>query len=463
MASVTPLHIIILAAGEGKRMRSSLPKVLQRIAGKPMLAHVIDCARELNPAAIHIVFGHGGEQVRSAFATQIDLNWVLQSEQLGTGHAVQQAMSNIPDGVTVMVLYGDVPLIRAAMLQGMLDAMDVSGKHAALTVLTAELTEPKGYGRIVQDGKNQVLAIVEEKDATLAQRQINIVNTGIIAADAKYLRIWLDRIGNSNVQREYLLTDIFALAAADGKPAVAVKIDHAADAMGANDAWQLAALERRYQQFRTRELALAGVRMADPARIEVRGKVQAGCDVELDIDVILEGDIVLGDGVRIGPFCRLRDVTLASDTEVKSHCDLEGVRTSGACVIGPFARLRPGTELAAGVHIGNFVETKKARIGKNSKANHLSYLGDAEIGAQVNIGAGTITCNYDGANKQVTTIEDAVFVGSNSALVAPVTLGKGATIGAGSVINKNAVAGELTLTRAKQVTLPGWKRPTKPK
>ncbi len=450
-----PLHVVVLAAGEGKRMKSTLPKVLQKIAGAPMLTHVIASARALQPAGVHIVYGHGGDQVRAAFADHRDLHWAEQAQQLGTGHAVQQAMPAIPDGARVLVLYGDVPLIRSATLQRLLDA------PGALAVLAAELDDPTGYGRILRDAQGRVGAIVEHKDASSDQRAIRIVNTGVIAADAKALRRWLSNLSNSNAQGEYYLTDVFAMAAHEFAGAEIVIADDPVETEGANDPWQLAQLERAFQRRAVRALCDAGARFTDTGRVDVRGVVTVGRDVEIDANVIFEGRVVLGDGVRIGPFCRLKDVTLAAGTEVRAHCDLEGATTEGAVLIGPFARLRPGTVLADGVHIGNFVETKNAKIGIGSKANHLTYLGDAIIGAGVNVGAGVITCNYDGANKFTTTIEDGAFIGSNAALVAPVSIGEGATIGAGSVIGKNAPAGKLTVARARQVTLDGWTRPVK--
>ena len=452
-----PLHVVILAAGEGKRMRSSLPKVLHRIAGRPMLAHVIAAARALAPQGIHIVYGHGGEQVRAAFADQPDLDWAEQARQLGTAHAVQQATPAIPDGAHVLVLYGDVPLITPATLRRLLDA------PGRLAVLAAELPDPTGYGRILRDAEGRVSAIVEHKDATSDERQVRLVNTGVIAAEATALKRWLERVSNDNAQGEYYLTDVFREAAAEFSAAEIVIATDPIETEGANDPWQLAQLERAYQLRMARALCGEGVRFADPARVDFRGEVTVGHDVEIDVDVIFEGRVTLGDGVRIGPFCRLKNVALAAGTEVRAHCDLEGARTEGAVMIGPFARLRPGTVLADGVHVGNFVETKNAKLGVGSKANHLTYLGDAVIGAAVNIGAGTITCNYDGVNKSTTTIGDGAFIGSNSALVAPVAIGKDATIGAGSVIGKDAPDGKLTLARAKQTTLEGWQRPVKKK
>jgi bifunctional UDP-N-acetylglucosamine pyrophosphorylase/glucosamine-1-phosphate N-acetyltransferase len=450
-----PLHVVILAAGEGKRMKSSLPKVLQAIAARPMLAHVVDAARALQPAGIHVVHGHGGEQVRAAFADQTDLQWALQAQQLGTGHAVQQALPAVPDEAQVLVLYGDVPLITAATLQRLLAA------PGALAVLAAEPVDPDGYGRIVRDSEGHVAAIVEHKDADDGQRRIGLVNTGVIAAQAAALKHWLAALRNDNTQGEYYLTDVFAQAAAEFSPAEIVVVDDAMETEGANDPWQLAQLERAFQLRSVRALCAQGVRFADPARVDIRGTVVAGRDVEIDVDVVLEGEVQLGDGVHVGPFCRLKDVALAAGTRVRAHCDLEGARKEGAATVGPFARLRPGTVLADGVHIGNFVETKNAKLGAGSKANHLSYLGDAVIGSKANIGAGTITCNYDGVNKSTTTIGDGAFIGSNSSLVAPVAIGKDATIGAGSVITKNAPEGKLTIARGRQETMDGWQRPKK--
>jgi bifunctional UDP-N-acetylglucosamine pyrophosphorylase/glucosamine-1-phosphate N-acetyltransferase len=450
-----PLHVVILAAGEGKRMKSTLPKVLQPIAGRPMLAHVIDTARSLGAAGIHVVYGHGGEQVRAAFVNQADLFWAEQAQQLGTGHAVQQAMPGVPDDARVLVLYADVPLTGTDTLRSLLLA------EGMLAVLVAELDDPTGYGRVLRHPDGRVAAIVEHKDADASQRAVTTVNSGIIVADTTSLRRWLSALRNDNTQGEFYLTDVFAQAAADGCAAATATCADPIEVEGANDAWQLARLERAFQQRAARMLAIAGVRLADPARFDQRGTVSAGRDVSLDVDVILEGDVVLGDGVRIGPFCRLKDVTIGAGSVVRAHCDLEGARIDADCVIGPYARLRPGTELAAGACIGNFVETKMTRLGKDSKANHLTYLGDAQIGERVNIGAGTITCNFDGVNKHETHVEDDAFIGSNSSLVAPVTIGAGATIGAGSTITEDVSPGELSLGRGKQTTIQGWKRPKK--
>ena len=449
------LHIIVLAAGAGTRMKSRLPKVLMPLAGRPLLAHVIEAARALEPEAVHIVYGHGGDQVQAAFADQPDLRWALQAERLGTGHAVEQAMADVPDGAQVVVLYGDVPLTRVETLRGLVH------NEAQLRLLATRLDDPHGYGRVLSDGNGEIRQVVEEKDASDEQRAVNLVNTGILAAASAPLRRWISQLDRNNAQGEYYLTDIFRLANEDGVPAVVVECSDPVEAAGANDPQQLAGLEAHHRQRAAHVLMREGVRMADPARVDVRGQVQVGRDVELDIDVILEGAVTLGDGVRIGPFTRLRNVSLASGTVVQAHCDLDGAVSHGPCTIGPFARLRPGTELDSGAHVGNFVEMKKSRLGEGSKANHLTYLGDAEIGRGVNIGAGTITCNYDGVNKFVTRIGDGAFIGSNSSLVAPVTIGAQATVGAGSVITHDAPDGELTLARGRQMTLPGWNRPKK--
>ena len=450
-----PLHVIVLAAGEGKRMKSAVPKVLQKVAGRPMLGRVVDAARTLSPARIHIVYGHGGDQVRAAFAGEPDLAWAEQDRQLGTGHAVQQAMPDVPDGAQVLVLYGDVPLIRGETLRRLLDA------PGRLAVLVADLEDPTGYGRIVRDAEGRVGAIVEHKDASPEQRRIRTINTGILAAESTALRRWLAHLGNDNAQGEYYLTDVFAQAGSEFDPAEMVHVADPVETEGANDPWQLSQLERAFQLRQVRALCVDGARFADPARVEVRGTVTVGRDVEIDVDVIFEGKVEIGDGVRIGPFCRIKDAVLGPGTEVRAHCDIDGARCEGAVQVGPFARLRPGTVLADGAHVGNFVETKNTRVGVGSKANHLTYLGDAVIGAGVNVGAGTITCNYDGANKFTTTIEDGAFIGSNSALVAPVTIGAGATIGAGSTIPREAPAGKLTVARERQATLDGWRRPVK--
>lgn len=453
--STAPLHVVILAAGEGKRMKSSRPKVLMPLAGRSMLGHVLDTARALYPAAIHIVYGHGGDQVRAAFADP-DLSWVLQSEQRGTGHAVKLAMTSIPEDARVLVLYGDVPLIGRQTLNELL------ATTGSLTALVTQLEVPYGYGRVVRDGIGRVRAIVEEKDCTTEQRAITWVNSGILVADARRLHVWINNLSDDNAQREYYLTDIYAQANDEGEPAEASLCTNPQEVFGANDPWQLAALERLYQRLRATRLAAEGVRFSDPVRFDVRGTVTVGRDVEIDVDVILEGEVDLGDEVLIGPFSRIANSRLAAGTIVRAHCDLEGVVTHGPCVIGPFARLRPGTELGPGARVGNFVETKNATLGVGAKINHLSYVGDAQIGAHANIGAGTITCNYDGVSKHTTVIGEGAFIGSNSALVAPVTIGSHATIGAGSVITRNAPEDTLTVARGRQTTVPGWQRPRKP-
>ena len=450
-----PLHIVVLAAGEGTRMKSNLPKVLHTLGGRPMLLHLLDSAAALQPATIHVVVGNGAEQVREACAGHA-VNWVLQSERRGTGHALMQAMPQVPDGAAVLVLLGDHPLVPIGVLRKMSET-----RSFPLAMLTMVVDDPAGYGRVVRDLDGDITAVVEERDATPDQRSIREVNTGIIMADAARLRGWLAALGCDNAKREYYLTDIFALAHGQRIDVRGVPAPDARDLQGANDRRQLAALEQRYRALRAGALMDAGVQIIDPARVDIRGTVEAGADVRLDVNVVLEGDNRFGDGVSIGPGALVKDCDLAAGTRVHAHSVLEGVTTTGACDIGPFARLRPGTSLAAGCRIGNFVEAKNARLGEGSKASHLSYLGDTEIGNRVNIGAGTITCNYDGVNKHRTVIEDGVFVGSNTALVAPLTLHRGATIGAGSTISKDAPADALTVSRARQTTVPGWKRPVK--
>lgn len=451
------LHIVILAAGEGTRMKSALPKVLHRVGGKPMLLHLLNTASSLNPESIHVVIGSGADQVREV-CSQYAVNWVIQEERRGTGHAVAQAMPAIPDDACVLVLLGDHPLIPAALLRKL-----TTDRFAPLSILSMELDEPRGYGRIERDRTGRIAGIVEDRDATPTQWGIKEVNTGIILAAAAELRRWLEQLGCDNSKQEYYLTDIFAIAHSEGAAIHGVVAPEPLDLQGANDRRQLAALEERYRRRAANALMAEGVHIIDPARIDVRGRIVAGRDVRIDINVVLEGEIELGDGVSLGPGCILRDCCLAAGTTVHAYSVLEGVRTTGACEIGPFARLRPGTELSAGSRVGNFVEVKNSRLGESSKASHLSYIGDTRVGDRVNIGAGTITCNYDGANKHQTVIEDDVFIGSDSQLVAPVTIGRGATIGAGSTITKAAPAGELTVSRARQLTVKGWKRPKKGK
>jgi bifunctional UDP-N-acetylglucosamine pyrophosphorylase/glucosamine-1-phosphate N-acetyltransferase len=450
-----PLHIVILAAGEGTRMNSGLPKVLHSLGGRPMLTHLLDTVAALEPAVTHVVVGNGADAVESA-CSRYSVNWVLQSRRQGTGHAVMQAMPYVPDEAAVLILLGDHPLIPPAVLQEM-----TRDDSAPLAVLTMLPDDPAGYGRVVRDQDGEIMAVIEDRDATPEQLEFREVNTGIMLADAARLRAWLDGLSRDNVKGEYYLTDIFSLAHGERARIRGVVAPDARDLQGANDRRQLAALERRYRGRRAGELMDAGVQIMDPDRVDIRGRVESGTDVRIDVNVILEGDNRLGDGVALGPGCVVRDCELAAGTTVHAHSVLEGVTTTGACDIGPFARLRPGTVLSAGCKIGNFVEAKNARLGEGTKASHLTYLGDTEIGRNVNIGAGTITCNYDGANKHRTIIEDNVFVGSNTALVAPVTVHQGATIGAGSTISKDAPAEALTVSRARQASIEGWKRPRK--
>ena len=451
------LHIVILAAGEGTRMKSSLPKVLQPLGGRPMLSHLLDTAQELEPEQIHVVIGSGAEQVEQACG-DYGVNWVLQNERRGTGHAVIQVMPDIPDDAEVLVLLGDHPLIPAALLSAM-----IANRTSPLALLTMDLDNPHGYGRILRDPGGNIIGVVEDHDAMPEQRNIREVNTGIILADAAKLRLWLDRLDCDNSKQEYYLPGIFPMARAESGEIQGVIAPDEHDLQGANDRRQMAELEKRYRQRMARKLMEAGVQIIDPDRVDIRGRVDAGPDVCLDINVVLEGDNRLGDGVFIGPGCVLKDCELAAGTIVHAHSVLEGVRSTGACDIGPFARLRPGTVLAAGCRVGNFVEAKNVQLGEGSKASHLSYLGDSVIGSNVNVGAGTITCNYDGANKHQTVIEDDVFIGSDTQLVAPVTVGRGATIGAGSTVTKNAPADSLTVSRSRQTTIAGWKRPRKDK
>lgn len=450
------IHTVILAAGQGTRMKSAKPKVLHEVGGKPMLGHVLDTARAAGAAAFHIVHGHGAEQVRAAFAQADGVTWALQAQQLGTGHAVQQSAPSVPDDALILVLYGDVPLISTATLQAL-----TAAARDTLAIVTVELAQPKGYGRILRDAQERVTGIVEEKDASDAQRCITEVNTGLMAAPAKLLKPWLTQIQNKNANGEYYLTDVVGFAVRDGLQVKTVSAADVEEVEGVNDRAQLARMERVYQRRQAERLMREGVNIVDPARFDLRGMLLAGKDVKLDVGVIIEGVCEFGDNVRIGPYCVVRNAKLGNNTEVEAHSVLDGVKGGADLHIGPFARLRPGTELADGAKVGNFVETKKTKVGKGSKINHLSYVGDAILGADVNVGAGTITCNYDGVNKHETHIGDGAFIGSNSALVAPVTIGAGATIGAGSTIGKNAPDGELTLTRAKQTTVPGWKRPVK--
>jgi bifunctional UDP-N-acetylglucosamine pyrophosphorylase/glucosamine-1-phosphate N-acetyltransferase len=438
-------------------MRSGLPKVLHPLAGRPLLAHVLDTARALAPRKIIVVHGHAAEQVREVFQEK-DLEWVLQAEQLGTAHAVMQAMPRVGADADVLVLYGDVPLISAATLKRLLEA---AGE--GLAVLTAELDDPAAYGRVVRDASGRVKRIVETRDASEAERAIREINAGFYALSAARLARWLKKIDNRNSQKEYYLTDLVALAVAESTPVTAVKAAHAWEAAGVNSKAELAALERQYQWGFSERLMEAGVTLLDPARIDVRGALECGRDVTIDVNCVFEGRVSLGDGVRIGPNCVLRNVSVAANTQVLGFCFLEDSAIGERCRIGPFSRLRPGVELAEQVHIGNFVEVKASRLGPGSKANHLSYVGDSEVGARVNVGAGTITCNYDGAAKHRTVIEDDCFIGSDATLVAPVRIARGSYIGAGSTINKDTPPGQLTVARARQVSIPEWKPPKKKK
>ncbi|MES9864696.1 MAG: bifunctional UDP-N-acetylglucosamine diphosphorylase/glucosamine-1-phosphate N-acetyltransferase GlmU [Candidatus Thiodiazotropha sp. LLP2] len=450
------LGALILAAGEGTRMRSKLPKVLHSLAGKPLLSHVIETSRTINPDEISVIYGHGGEEVLTRLAVD-DLNWIEQQERLGTGHAVIQALPHLQRVDQVLILYGDVPLISGPTLVSLLSCLHTSD----LALLTVDLENPTGYGRIVRDRDDRITRIVEQKDASSRELEITEINTGIMAVDRAKLEAWLSRIDNNNAQKEYYLTDIIALAVEDGVNIQAVHPHSEEEVMGVNDRKQLAYLERHYHRNKADELMQSGVTLADPARIDIRGKLKTGQDVYIDCNVIFEGSVTLADGVSIGPNVVLKNCTIGADTEVFANSVIEDAVVGDACRIGPFARVRPESEIANQVHIGNFVEIKKSQVADGSKINHLSYVGDSDIGSKVNIGAGTITCNYDGANKFRTVIGDGAFIGSDTQLVAPVTVGKGATIGAGSTITKDAPEDKLTLSRSKQLSLEGWTRPVK--
>ena len=449
------LAVVILAAGKGTRMKSSMPKVLHPLAHKPLVQHVIDTARSLEPSQIVVVYGHGGDQVREV-VTDPDLSWAEQAEQLGTGHAVQQAMPNIKDADRVLVLYGDVPLTSAETLRELLNqAGDGMG------LLTINLDDPSGYGRIVRDATGAVERIVEQKDANADELSIQEVNTGIMVFPGDKLTGWLNGLSNNNAQGEYYLTDLLAMAVNDGVSIAVTQPEHQFEADGVNNKLQLAELERAYQRLQADRLMTDGVLLRDPNRFDLRGTLTHGSDCEIDINVIIEGTVTLGNNVKIGANVVLRNVSIGDNTVVVENCIFDEATVGSDCTIGPFSRLRPGADLTGGAHIGNFVEIKKSKVGLGSKVNHLTYIGDSQIGAGVNIGAGTITCNYDGANKHTTVIGDNAFIGSNSALVAPVTIGKGATIGAGSVIRKDTPDNKLTLSGGKQVTIENWERPKK--
>ena len=449
------LAVVILAAGKGTRMKSSMPKVLHPLAHKPLVQHVIDTARSLDPSQIVVVYGHGGDQVREV-VIDADLSWAEQAEQLGTGHAVQQAMPHIKEADRVLVLYGDVPLTSAETLRELLDQ---AGKGMGL--LTINLDDPSGYGRIVRDDKGAVERIVEQKDANADELAIQEVNTGIMVFPGEKLSGWLNGLSNNNAQGEYYLTDLLAMAVSDGVSIAVTQPEHQFEADGVNNKLQLAELERAYQRLQADRLMTDGVLLRDPNRFDLRGSLTHGTDCEIDINVIIEGNVTLGNNVKIGANVVLRNVSIGDNTVVVENCIFDDATVGADCTIGPFSRLRPGADLTGRAHIGNFVEIKKSVVGLGSKVNHLTYIGDSQIGAGVNIGAGTITCNYDGANKHTTVIGDNAFIGSNSALVAPVTIGKGATIGAGSVIRKDTPDDKLTLSGGKQVTISNWERPKK--
>lgn len=452
------LSIIILAAGQGTRMRSDLPKILHPLGGRPLLAHVLDTARRFDDAALHVVVGHGAEQVRAAFPDPA-IHWFTQQQQLGTGHAVAQVLPAIPDEHAVLVMYGDVPLIRKETL----GALQVIALNNEVGLLTAELDDPTGYGRILYAADGSITGSVEEQDATNEQRRIQEVNTGFVAAPAGSLRNWVESLDNNNAQGEFYLTDIIARAVTDGIIVRGVTTKDRNEVLGVNTRAQLATLERCYQLRQAMACMDDGVTLIDPARFDLRGRLAAGQDVVIDVNAVLEGNISLGNRVTIGPNVVMRDTSIADDVTILPNCVIEEADIGAGTRIGPFARIRPGTRLAQSTHIGNFVEIKNSEIGNGSKVNHLSYIGDTGIGRDVNVGAGTITCNYDGANKHRTVIGDGVFIGSDTQLIAPVTVADGATIGAGSTITRNAPAGELTLSRAPQETRKGWQRPVKKK
>lgn len=450
------LSVVILAAGQGTRMRSALPKVLHKLAHKPLVEHVIDQARQLGAEDIHVVYGHGGDAVPASLA-HCDVDWVRQEQQLGTGHALAQAIPHIPAEREVLVLYGDVPLTSVETLRNLIQLAQQSG----FGLLTINLDDATGYGRILRDADGRVVRIVEHKDATEAERAVTEVNTGILATSREHLARWLERLDNDNAQGEYYLTDIIAVAVAEDIRISTTSPGDAFEVLGVNNKSQLAALERAFQGRQASRLMNAGVTLRDPARLDIRGNVECGRDVVIDVNVILEGEIEIGDNVEIGPNCLISNSRIESGAIILANCIIENAVVGQDSKVGPFARLRPETVLAAATHIGNFVEIKKARIGQGSKINHLSYVGDSVVGRNVNIGAGTITCNYDGANKHLTEIGDDVFVGSDTQLVAPVKIGAGATIGAGSTITREVEPGALALSRARQISKSSWKRPMK--
>lgn len=454
------LNIVILAAGKGTRMNSRLPKVLQPLSKKPLLSHVLETSFSLKANKVVVVYGHGGdlvkEQMASLYPSQ-EIIWAEQREQLGTGHAVLQAMSVLEPGSNTLILYGDVPLISVSTLQQFIETT----ADSPLGLLTVNLDNPKGYGRILRNSVGLVESIVEEKDASAAEKCVTEVNTGIMFANTEKLQEWLPRLGNQNAQGEYYLTDLAKFAADENTPAKATMINNRMEVDGVNDKLQLATLERAYQLSLAEQLMKSGATLADPSRIDIRGHLTTGQDCYIDVNCVFEGNVTLGENVSIGPNCHVIDAKIEDGTVVKSNTVIESAVIGERCDIGPFARIRPGTVMATGAKIGNFVETKNTKVGEGSKINHLSYVGDSELGSHVNVGAGTITCNYDGVNKHKTIIGDNAFIGSNSSLVAPIEIGEGATIGAGSTVSKKAKANALTVTRAKQITLEGWQRPTK--
>lgn len=456
-----PLHVIILAAGQGTRMKSRLPKVLHEVGGRPMLAHVLETAQALLATGRHVVVGHGADEVHGRFfsstATDRSLHWALQREQKGTGHAVQQAMNAVPEDAQVLVLFGDVPLVQANTIAPLL-------RHRGLALLTARVPDPAGYGRILRDNDGAVTGIVEERDASAAQQTIDEINTGILCVPARLLRRWLGRLKNRNAKGEYYLTDVVAMAVQDGVGVATHVVQDVEEVMGVNDRAQLARAERLFQRRQADNLMRQGLTLRNPELFELRGSLEFGIDVVIDVGVVIEGKVQLGDGVYIGPYSVIRDSRIGANSRIESHSVLDSAVVGRQCRVGPYARLRPETVLADEVHVGNFVEVKKVTIGRGSKANHLAYLGDGAVGANVNIGAGTIFCNYDGANKHRTVVGDDVFIGSDTQLVAPVTIGEGATIGAGSTITRDVPSGGLSVARAQgQKHYPGWQRPKKKK
>jgi len=453
---MSPLHVVILAAGQGSRMKSSLPKVLHKVAGRPMLHHVIDTAQTLGAEKVHGVIGHGADQVKAA-SHSYSVSWVMQEQQLGTGHAVAQTLPELPDDARVLVLYGDVPLTTAQTLQGLVQDLD----EKTLGLLTVTLDNPQGYGRILRNQAGQVTAIVEQKDASAEQLAINEVNTGILAVSARHLKTWLPQLSSSNAQGEYYLTDIIAMAVKAGMTVNVAQPGDPFEVQGVNNRLQLAELERWYQSREADRLMTEGATLADPARVDVRGELTIGNDVLIDVNVVFNGKVSLGSHVSIGPGCVITDSTIADGAHIHAHSVIDQASVGPNAQVGPFARLRPGTQLAANTKVGNFVETKKTIVGEGSKINHLSYVGDATLGTDVNVGAGTITCNYDGVNKYQTVLGDGVFVGSNSSLVAPVTVAEGATVGAGSTITKDVPEQQLAVARGRQRNISGWQKPEK--